>query len=109
MAFAAINLSNELSGCFTEKEHGRPFEYKRNPEMVFHPPAYGGRVVSYPHLVFVGPQGDQVRMALIKKTVAYVVVDVNAQGRYVIEKWAIKNHRIYPREQFLQNNYNSVH
>jgi hypothetical protein len=43
-------------------------------------------------------------MALVKKTVAYVVVDIDAEDRYVIEKWDIKNHRIYSHEQFLRSN-----
>ena len=108
MAFAAINLSEGLSGCFNEKDYGRPFEYKRNPEMVLYPDLKTGRNVVYPHLVFVGPNGDQVRMALVKKTVAYVVVDIDAEDRYVIEKWDIKNHRIYSHEQFLRNHKDNL-
>jgi hypothetical protein len=95
MAFAALNLSTDLAGCFNEKTYGRPFEYKMNPEMVLHPDLKTGRNTVYPHLVFVGPHGDQVRMALIKKTVAYVVVDEIDTDRYVIEKWDIKNNRPY--------------
>jgi hypothetical protein len=33
--------------------------------------------------------------ALVKKTVAYIVVDEDDTGRAVIEKWRIKGHRVY--------------
>ena len=85
MAFAAINLSNNLTGYFTEKDYGE----------VLHPDLKTGRNTVYPHLVFVGPEGDQVRMAFVKKTVAYVVVDEIDTDVYRIEKWNIKNHRSY--------------
>lgn len=95
MAFAALKLSNNLIGYFTEKDYGRPFEYKKNPDMVLHPDLKTGRNTVYPHLIFVGPEGDQVRMALVKKTVAYIVVDEIDNDQSVIEKWNIKNHRSY--------------
>ena len=95
MSFAAINLSDDLAGCFTEKDYGRPFEYKKNPDMVLYPDLKTGRNTVYPHLIFVGPRGDQVRMALVKKTVAYVVVDEVEGDRSIIEKWDIKNNRTY--------------
>lgn len=94
MAFAAGNLAAGLVGYFREKEFGRPFEYKMNDEFVLHPDMKTGRNVQYPHLVFVGPDGDEVRRAFVKKTVAYVVVDEVEDG-YVIEKWNIKGHRPY--------------
>ena len=95
MSFAAINLSDDLAGCFNEKEYGRPFEYKKNPDMVLYPDLKTGRNTVYPHLIFVGPRGDQVRMAMVKKTVAYVVVDEVDGDRAIIEKWDIKNNRTY--------------
>lgn len=95
MAFAAYRSAQNLKGYFTEKDYGRPFEYKSNDTLVLHPDLKTGRNTVYPHLVFVGPEGDQVRMALVKKTVAYVVVDEIDNDRYVIEKWNIKNHRSY--------------
>ena len=97
MAFAASNLANNLAGYFTEHDYGRPFEYKSNPEMVLHPDLKTGRNTIYPHLIFVGPEGEQVRRALVKKTVAYVVVDEIDNDKFVIEKWKIKNHRLYAR------------
>ena len=97
MAFAALNMAHNLKGYFTEKTYGRPFEYKNNDMLVLHPDLKTGRNTVYPHLVFVGPEGDQVRMALVKKTVAYVVVDEIDNDRFVIEKWDIKNHRPYSK------------
>lgn len=35
------------------------------------------------------------RFARVLKTVAYVVVDENADGTPVVEKWAIKGHTLY--------------
>lgn len=97
MAFASIALSDNLAGYFVEKDYGRPFEYKMNPEMVLHPDMKTGRNTVYPHLVFVGPQGDQVRRAFVKKTVAYVVVDEIDCDQYKIEKWNIKGHCSYSK------------
>ena len=79
----AQSLANDMIGCFTEKEFGKRFTYKKNPDTTF----------PYPHLVVVGPHADQVRMALVKKTVAYVVVDETENG-FVIEKWQIKRNWI---------------
>ncbi len=101
MAFAAAKLANNLAGYFVEKDYGRPFEYKMNDQVVLHPDLKTGKNTVYPHLIFVGPEGDQTRWALVKKTVAYVVVDedVDANGRawFKIEKWNIKGHREYKR------------
>ena len=99
MAFATVKkgMWDMVVGYFREKEYGRPFEYKMNPEMVLHPDLKTGRNVVYPHLVFVGPEGDQVRMALVKKGVAYIVVDEIDNDRYIIEKWHIKDHRSYQK------------
>ena len=94
MAFASIALSQNLAGYFNEKDYGRPFEFKLNPEFVLHVDLKTHKLTQYPHLIFVGPEGDQTRRALIKKTVAYVVVDENENG-FVIEKWQIKNLRPY--------------
>ena len=95
MAFAAGNLASDLIGYFVENDYGRPFEYKNNPEKVLLPDLKTGRNTEYPHLVFVGPEGDQLRWALVKKTVAYVVVDEIDTDVYRIEKWNIKKHRFY--------------
>jgi len=52
-------------------------------------------VINYPHRVWVScnPINDSGwRYANVKKTVAYVVVDVDGNGQPVIEKWSIKYH-----------------
>lgn len=85
MAFAAGNLASNLIGYFREKDYGRPFEYKAN---------FFNIQPEYPHIVFVGPEGDQMRFAKVLKTVAYVVVDENEDG-LIVEKWQIKSHRSY--------------
>ena len=81
-------------GCFSEKDHGHHFEYAKNPEFVLFPDLSTGVNTEYPHLVYVGPFAE-TRMALVKGTVAYVVVDEIDTDRYVIEKWYIKAPRKY--------------
>lgn len=90
----AVSLTGLAVGCFTEKQFGKRFTYKMNNEFHLHPDLKTGRNTEYPHLIDVGPNADQVRMALVKKTVAYVVVDETENG-FVIEKWQIKNKRTY--------------
>ncbi len=86
-------------GSFVEKEHGKTFDYALNPDAVFAPDLNTGRNVYFSHLVFVGPRGDETRMALVKGTVAYVVVDefvIPERGTFfTIEKWNIKKHMRY--------------
>ena len=95
MAFAAGNLASNLVGYFVERDYGRPFEYTNNPEKPLFPDMKTGRNTEFPHLVFVGPEGDQMRNALVKKTVAYVITDEYDTGKFKIEKWNIKGHRSY--------------
>jgi hypothetical protein len=94
MGYATASVE-KIAGYFTEKEHGKTFEYIMNPELVLHPPAHGGRNVEYPHLIFVGPLSE-TRMARVLGNVAHVVVDEterDGKSWFVIEKWNIKNHR----------------
>lgn len=88
----------KIIGYFTEVEFGKVFEYTNiDPnDIVFHTLAHGGKVVQFPHKIFVGPLFE-TRYACVKKTVAHVVVDereLNGRSMFVIEKWRIKNHRI---------------
>ena len=76
-------------GVFTEKSAGNVFEYSVNDDPIME---------EWPHKVWVG--GGQIndsgyRYALVKKTVAYVVVDENDWGEAVEEKWNIKSNREY--------------
>lgn len=86
-----------VSGSFVEKQHGKTFEYIDNPEVVLHVPAHGGKLVRFPHLVFVGPVGaTQTRRALIKESVVHMVTDETEFG-FIVEKWDIKQHRKYKK------------
>ena len=73
-----------LLGSFVEAEYGHTFEYaeRRWPDDDFHP--------EMPHIIYTA---DQTRLAKVLKTVAYVLT-----GEGEIQKWQIKNHRIYPTE-----------
>lgn len=44
------------------------------------------------HKIWVG---DGYRYGTVKKTVAYVCVDEDQFGLPVVEKWEIKNHKLY--------------
>lgn len=87
MAFASTNTKNEIFGEFVERDYGHVFEYTTNTD----------DDPEYPHRIFVGPNGEETRMARILKTVAYIVTDekVDEFGRtyFVEEKWLIKKHR----------------
>lgn len=76
-----------ILGCFAETSEGNIFEYaeRRHPDDDFAP--------EMPHMIFVG--NAETRLARVLKTVAYIVVDEDAAGHPVIEKWDIKAHRDY--------------
>jgi folate-dependent phosphoribosylglycinamide formyltransferase PurN len=94
MAYAPLGIV--ASGSFVEKEHGKTFEYVVNPKFVLHTPAHGGKNVHFPHLIFVGPRGEDTRMALVKGSVVHVVTDETDIG-FVVEKWYVKDHRKYAK------------
>lgn len=98
MAYAACQ--SDVVGEFTEKSYGKFFQYTLADEMVLHPDLKTGRNTIYPHKVYVTdvqPPYDQGwRAALVKGTVAYVVVDENDFG-FVIEKWNIKKHKKFEK------------
>jgi hypothetical protein len=93
MAYAPLGI-NIVIGSFIEKDHGKTFEYSENPEFVLHAPAHGGKMTRFPHLIFVGPRGEETRRALVMKTCAHVVTDETEFG-FTVEKWDIKKHRKY--------------
>jgi hypothetical protein len=95
MAYAPLGVIS-ISGSFVERYCGHTFEYIENPEYVLHTPAHGGKNVHFPHLIFVGPFGQETRRALVKGSVVHVVTDETDNG-YTIEKWNIKNHRKYAK------------
>lgn len=77
-----------IFGCFREVEWDHLFEYaeRRWANDNFAP--------EFPHIIYTGPDG-QTRLAKVMKTVAYVVTGEDGAGNPVVEKWAIKSHRIY--------------
>lgn len=93
MAYAPINI--KALGSFKEKDHGKHFEYSANPDLILSPKAHGGKNVKFPHVLHVGPNGDQTRYALVLGNVAHVIVDETDDGDWVVEKWSIKGHRRY--------------
>lgn len=74
-------------GNFRERDHDNFFEYDLHGEDKFS---------EFPHRVFVNcnpAYGDGTwRYALVKKTVAYIVIDEDEYGQPVVQKWQIKNH-----------------
>ena len=92
-------FDNEIYlGMFTEKECGNYFEYSMANDFVLHPDLKTGRNTEYPHKVWVTTPWKHdcgYRRALVKKTVAYVVVDEADDGSAVIERWNIKDHNEY--------------
>lgn len=97
MAFAPFNTP--VSGCFREKEFGNFFEFSKNEMPEFFPDMQTGRNTYYTEKVWVTDPSrglDQGwRHALVKKTVAYVVVNERDDGTAVIQKWNIKGMRNY--------------
>jgi hypothetical protein len=88
-----VNEHNKLeyiSGSFIEKSHGKTFEYGRR---VYDYSNGFAPLSDFPHIVFVGDRS--FRYAKVKKTVVYIVVDEDDNGNPVVEKWDIKNHRVY--------------
>jgi hypothetical protein len=87
----AVSLASNMIGRFTEKEFGKQFSFMLNPDPKMAP--------AFPYLIVVGPNADETRLAVIKKTVAYVVVDESTaweqDGGLVIEKWQIKKKVMY--------------
>lgn len=81
-----------ILGSFVEKGRGNLFEYAGAREGL-------SPWSDYPHLVYVSHSSVgglyRYRHAKVLKTVAYVVVDEDAFGEPVVEKWQIKQHREY--------------
>lgn len=85
-----FNKLEYISGCFLEKDYGKPFEYG----IRVHDFSNGFASLSdFPHIVFIGNRS--FRYAKVKKTIAYIVVDQDDNGKPVVEKWDIKKHRKY--------------
>jgi len=92
MSYADVSTYFEnkgtILGSFEHKETGAFFEYSVNDEQIIHE--------GFNEFVWVNDViGWPKRYAKVLKTVAYVITDEDEFGNPVIEKWPIKNHRIY--------------
>lgn len=85
-------------GEFTEQDYGKVFTYRKAKEhekrqhLVDADADSEYNPYGLPYLVDVL---DGTRFAFVKKTVAYVCVDEDADGQPVFERWSIKQHKIY--------------
>lgn len=94
MAFASAT-QNPLLGNFEEEDMGNIFEYEMADD--YQEFVIRGKRCEFPHLVWVTSPWKMdcgYRRALVKKTVAYIVVDESDNGP-VIEKWKVKKHNYY--------------
>jgi hypothetical protein len=82
-----------ILGMFRENDHGNVFEFSVNDDDT---EFYGD---GYPHKVWVTTPREGIdsgyRYAIVKKTVAYIVVDEDENGLPICDKWLIKGHRMY--------------
>ena len=82
-------------GLFREADVGNYFEYSMADDYQVHIDLHTGMPVEYPHLVWVTTPRERIdcgyRRALVKKTVAYIVVDEDENGP-VVERWKINQH-----------------
>lgn len=83
---------------FKHADTGVYFDYgDAGTDTILAPPPHGGRNVTYPHKVYLNNEvhGQGWRHALVKRGVAYVVVDERESDGVswnVIERWPISNH-----------------
>lgn len=85
MAFAPFRSKDKVLGCFRERSVGNIFEFSRGEEKPFWE--------TFPLKVWVA--ANDFRWARVHKTVAHVVVDEDAEGKPVVEKWDIKGQKVY--------------
>jgi hypothetical protein len=88
MGLATMDNYQTTVGQFTERSVGKTHEYSNVPAGYFR--EWGGNWSMFKHKLWTL---DGHRYALIKKTVAYIVVDEDDAGLPVIEKWDIANHK----------------
>ena len=89
MGLANMDNYETCIGSFVEKSVGLTHEYSLIEEKdKFH--GWGDNWRYYKHKLWTM---DGYRYALIKKTVAYVVIGEDASAMPIVEKWDIKQHR----------------
>lgn len=96
MALAHTDNKLQVLGCFVEKECGNYFEYAMEED--YQEFFIAGKKREFPHRVFVmdNPIFEcGYRRALVKKTIAYIVVDEDDYGQPIIEKWYLKKNNEY--------------
>lgn len=103
MSLAPCTAENiKLLGCFVEKDIGNYFEYEMADD--YQEFFLAGKNREFPHNVWVTTPRDGIdcgyRRALVKETVAYIVVDEDENGP-VIEKWYVRFNRKYYTEKPL--------
>ncbi len=87
MGLATMENLETVVGSFVEKSVGKTHEYTFIGDDGL---LWMGEV--YPHRLWTL---DGFRYARILKTVAYIIVDEDEYGLPVIEKWDIKQHKVY--------------
>ena len=103
MAVAPFTTPNIL-GHFEEKSAGHYFEWSENDEPFAECPSRWPW--EFPHKIWVGDEiGSPYRLGIVKKTVAYICIDEDEFGHPVLEKWSLKNTRIYPNPISRPTNY----
>ena len=80
-----FNKYNVL-GSFVEVTIEKYFHFSENTEN------HWVSIEDFPHVIHLSD--GSTRYALVKKTVAYVIVDEDPVGLPVVEKWFIKNRRL---------------
>ena len=94
---AYLTYTENPIGAFIEKSAGNTFEYSWNKDEL-----EGQAFWDYGNLPHKGGVasgqigGDSgYRYAIVKKTVAYIAVDEDDNGKPIFEKWNIKSNREY--------------
>lgn len=96
-AYAPLDTKG-IVGAFTEATKKKRFEYRNSTDS-------WGKSHGLPHEVCVSYGGDrkeQWRSANVKGTVCYIAVDEGADGKPVMEKWAIRNHVKYVKAESVE-------
>lgn len=96
-AYAPLDTKG-IVGAFTEATKKKRFEYRNSTDS-------WGKSHGLPHEVCVSYGGDrkeQWRAANVKGTVCYIAVDEGADGKPVMEKWAIRNHVKYVKAESVE-------
>lgn len=98
-AYAPLDTKG-IVGAFTESTKKKRFEYRNSTDS-------WGKSHGLMHEVCVSDPGGgltQWRAANVKGTVCYIAVDEGADGKPVMEKWAIRNHVKYVKAESVEEN-----